>query len=279
MIRDWTDSTIKRFLKEGRGSGEGSEYKSWLQVQDIKSKGRSTRIFSPKVQRVVHLLSDLQLYYYYLLEFDDRVTDIREQYPLLDFHEQSIQLDEKLRGKFFNSKTNVPHILTVTFLVTKEDENHVPYHEARVVKTSSELEKKATIERLELMRRYFEKKEIDFGIVTEHEIDKQFARNIGWALTAYDIYDYPEIVGHFDFLKEDILGLLTSHNATFQQVFSKLEKSYQLQEGMGLILFKHLLATKQIWMDMHKKIELTDKVVSYNIQQVKLDGENHAISS
>lgn len=279
MIRNWTDSTIKRFLKEGRGRGEGKEYKSWLQVQDIKSQGRSTRIFSPKVQRVVHLLSDLQLYYYYLLEFDDRVTDIREQYPLLDFHEQSIPLDEKLRGKLFNSKTNVPHVLTVTFLVTKEDQNHVPYHEARIVKTSSELEKKGTIERLELMRRYFEKKEIDFGIVTEHEIDKQFARNIGWALTAYDIYDYPEIVGHFDFLKEDILNLLESHNATFQQVFSKLEKSYQLQEGVGLILFKHLLATKQIWMDMHKKIELSDKIVSYNIQQVILDGENHAISS
>ena len=279
MIRDWKDSTIKRFLKEGRGAGDGSEYKSWLQVQDIKSQGRSTRIFSPKVQRVMHLLSDLQLYYYYLLEFDDRVIGFREQFPLLDFHEQSIQLDEKLRGKLFNSKTNVPHVLTVTYLVTRENENNVPYLEARVIKTSSELEKKANIERLELMRRYFEKKDIDFGIVTEKEIDKQFARNIGWALTAYDITDYPEIVGNFVYLKEDILGLLTSPNATFHHIFSKLEKSYHLQDGMGLILFKHLLATKQIRMDMYKKIELTNKIASYNIQQVKLGGENHAISS
>ena len=279
MIRDWTDSTIKRFLKEGRGSGEGSEYKSWLQVQDIKSQGRSTRIFSPKLKRVVHLLSDLQLYYYYLLEFDVRVIDIREQYPLIDFHEQRIQLDERLRSKLFSSKTDVPHVLTVTYLITKVDNNHVPYYEARVVKTSSELEKKATIERLELLRRYFEKKDIDFGIVTEKEIDKQTARNIAWALTAYDIYDYPDINSNFAYLKEDMLSLLKSPTATFQSVFSKLERSYQLKEGMGLILFKHLLATKQIWMDMGKKIELTNKVETYNIKAERLDGEDHAISS
>ncbi|MCM3390604.1 TnsA endonuclease C-terminal domain-containing protein [Ureibacillus chungkukjangi] len=279
MIREWTDSTIKRFLKENRGQGEGATYKAWLQVQDIASQGRSTRIYSHKSQRVIHLLSDLQLYYFYLLEFDNQVKTVKEQYPLLDFYEQNIQLDEKLSGKLFNSKTNVPHVLTVTYLVTRGNENNVPYLEARVIKNSSELEKKATIDRLELMRRYFEKKDIDFGIVTEKEIDKLFARNIGWVLTAYDITDYPEIVGNFVYLKEDILELLKSKNYTFYHIFSRLEKSYQLQDGMGLILFKHLLATKQIRMDMYKKIELTNKIASYNIQQVKLGGENHAISS
>lgn len=279
MIREWKDATIKRFLSEGRGSGIGSEYKSWLMVQDVKSQGRSTRIFSPKVQRVVHLLSDLQLYYYYLLEFDDRVTDFREHYPALDFHEQDIQLDEKLRGKLFNSKTNVPHVLTVSFLVTKVDDKNVPFYEARVIKASSELEKKATIDRLELLRRYFEKKNIDFGIVTEKEIEKQFARNIGWALTAYDLCDYPEIIVIYEYLKKDMLDMFNAPNVTFQHVFSKVEKYYQLQEGLGLILFKHLLATKQLWMDMDKKIELTKKVITYNIQQVKKDGESHAISN
>jgi len=195
MIRDWKDSTIKRFLKEGRGVGEKALYKPWLQVQDISSKGRSSRIFSFKSQRVIHLLSDLQLYYYYLLEFDDRVLDLRESYPLLDFHELDIRLDQGLTSKMFNSKTNVPHIFTVSFLITKIDKNNNPFYEARVIKASSELEKKATFERLELVRRYFEKKKIDFGIVTEKEINKQMARNIGWALTAYDLQDYPDIVG------------------------------------------------------------------------------------
>ena len=282
MIRDWNDSTIKRFLKEGRGQGEGATYKSWLQVQDISSQGRSTRTYSYKSQRVIHLLSDLQLYYWYLLEFDEQVIDVREQYPLLNFQELNIQMDKELEKKLFNVKTNVPHVFTISFMVKRLHANKKPYHEARMIKMSSELEKKATIERLELLRRYFKERNIDFGIVTEKEINKKLARNIGWVLTAYDLQDYPELIGNLEFLKVDMLNLLSSNTEkTFQNVFSKLEKSYQLNEGMGLILFKHLVATKQIIMDMSKKIELNKKIEIYNVRvpQKKLSGENHAVGS
>ncbi|WP_191559394.1 TnsA endonuclease C-terminal domain-containing protein [Metabacillus idriensis] len=282
MIRDWNDSTIKRFLKEGRGQGEGSAYKPWLQVQDIASQGRSTRLFCHKSQRVIHLLSDMQLYYYYLLSFDSHVTDLREQYPLLDFYELNIPIDQGLEKKLLNTKTKVPHVFTISFLITRVDQNNNPFYEARVIKTSSELEKKATIERLELQRRYFEKKNIDFGIVTEKEINKQVARNIGWVLTAYDLQDYPELMGNLELLKVDMLNLLYSNaKKTFQSIFSRLERLYQLNEGMGLILFKHLVATKQITMNMNQKIELTKKVETYDVQvpQVQMDGENHAVGS
>lgn len=282
MIRDWNDSTIERFLKEGRGQGEGPTYKSWLQVQDISSQGRSTRIFSHKSQRVINLLSDLQLFYYYLLEFDERVIDIREQYPLLDFHELNIPIDHGLQKKLFNAKTKVPYVFTVSFFVTRVDSNNNPFYEARIIKTSSELEKKATLERLELQRRYFEKKNIDFGIVTEKEINNQLARNIGWVLTAYDLQDYPELIGNLEFLRVDMLKFLSSDTEkTLQSIFTRLESSYQLSEGMGLILFKHLIATKEITMDMNQKIELNKKIENYDVRvpKVKLDGENHAVGS
>lgn len=278
MIREWNDSTIKRFLKEGRGSGYRENYKPWLTVQDIASQGRSTRTFSYTSDRVVHLLSDLQLCYFNLLEFDDLVIDIRENYPALDFHELNIPLDQALTKKLFNSKTKAPHVFTVSFLVTRIDDNNNPYYEARVVKTSSELEKKATIHRLELLRRYFEKKQIDFGIVTEKEINKQLARNIGWVLTAYDIQDYPDLMGDFSYLKNDMLIYLSDPSESFQRIFTRLEKTYQLEEGMGLILFKHLVATKQIKMDMNRKIDLSKQIEKYNIQVPFLKGDIHAIS-
>lgn len=282
MIREWNDTTIKRFLKEGRGQGEGSEYKPWLRVQDIASQGRSTRIYSYKLQRVIHLLSDLQLYYWYLLEFDNEgVLDVREQYPLLDFHELNIPVDQELEKKLFNTKTNVPHVFIVPFMVTRIDQNGNSFYEARVIKSSTELSKKATIDRLELQRRYFEKKQIDFGIVTEKDINKQLARNIGWVLTAYDIQDYPELVGNYSFLKNDLLDYLTNPTDTLQRVFQRIENSYQLDEGMGLILFKHLVATREIRMDLDRKIDLTKSVEKYRVQfpSVETDGENHAVGS
>ncbi|WP_128568350.1 TnsA endonuclease N-terminal domain-containing protein [Lysinibacillus boronitolerans] len=204
MIKEWKDSTLKRFIQEGRGVGEGKEYKPWLQVQDVKSRGRSTRIFSQKTQRVMHLLSDLQLHYYYLLEFDETVIDIREHYPLLDLHEQNLLFDAKLQKKLFNSKTNVPHVFTTTFYVTKVNAKGELYYEARVIKSSSELDKPATIERLQIIYSYFNKKEIDFGIVTEKDINKQMALNIGWVMTAFDLSDFPEIQTIQHYLRADL---------------------------------------------------------------------------
>ncbi|MFD1173946.1 TnsA endonuclease C-terminal domain-containing protein [Oceanobacillus picturae] len=280
MIREWKDSTIKRFLKEGRGQGEGATYKPWLQVQDIASQGRSTRIYSHKSQRVTHLLSDLQLYYWYLLEFDEMVLDVREQYPLLDFHEMNIPVDQELEKKLFNKKTNVPHILIVSFMVTRIDQNGDSYYEARVIKSSNDLAKKATISRLELLRRYFKKKQIGFGIVTEKDISKQLARNIGWVLTAYDIQDYPKLEANFSFLRKDLIDYLSDQSDSFQRIFQRIEKTYQLDEGLGLILFKHLVATKQIKMDLNLKIDLLKRVEEYRVELPGIvgEGEKHAIS-
>lgn len=266
MIREWNESTIKRFLKEGRGQGTGKNYKPWLYINDLSSRSRSTRIFGHTTQRVHHLLSDLQLYYFYLLEFDENVIDIREQFPLLDFHEMNISVDSSLTQKLFDSKTKVPHIFTVSFLITRVGKGQEPDYQARIVKISSELEKKSTIERLELLRRYFQKKGIDFGIVTEKEINKTFSKNIGWALAAYDIKDYPELITNYSYLKKDMSLLILESNITFHQVFEKIENLYQLQEGLGLVLFKHLIARKYIKMDLTKKIYLSQKPCEYDVQ-------------
>ncbi|ADU28505.1 heteromeric transposase endonuclease subunit TnsA [Evansella cellulosilytica] len=272
MIREWNETTINRFLKEKRGQGMGKDYKPWLQVQDIASKGRSTRIFGHTTQRVHHLLSDLQLYYFYFLEFDNDVADIREQYPLLDFHDMNIQVDEELTKKLFDKKTQVPHIFTVSFLVTRKGENGEPYYQARIIKQSHELEKSATLQRIELQRRYFEKKGIDFGIVTEKEINKQLARNIGWVLNSYDIQDYPILTSNLVHLKRDMVQCLSNKYDTFQGVFSRLERGYSLDEGLGLILFKHLIANKEISMDLTKKIYLTSSIENYQVEVVGKNG-------
>ncbi|NRG44282.1 TnsA endonuclease N-terminal domain-containing protein [Bacillus sp. CRN 9] len=281
MIREWNETTINRLLKEKRGQGIGKEYKPWLQVQDIASKGRSTRTLGYTTQRVHHLLSDLQLYYFYLLEFDENVTDIREQYPLLDFHDMNIDVDEELTKKLFDKKTQVPHIFTISFLVTRKAENGEYYDEARIIKQSQDLEKNATLQRLELQRRYFEKKGINFGVVTENEIDKQLSRNIGWILNSYDIQDYPSLTLNLPHLKSDMIQYLSNKEDSFQGIFSRFEKENILDEGLGLILFKHLVAHKEVRMDLRKKIYLTNKIDHYHIQ---LNGENggdknYAISS
>lgn len=42
---------IEQWIKEGRGSGIGINYKTWLKIQDVSSLGRSTRLKGIKMSR------------------------------------------------------------------------------------------------------------------------------------------------------------------------------------------------------------------------------------
>src|SRR5262249_10338068 len=79
--------SVARFEARGRGKGTGAHYLPWLRVQDVPSKGLSTRVEGWKTGRIHHFLSTLELIYYYIVEWSSIVTDIREQYPILPLEE------------------------------------------------------------------------------------------------------------------------------------------------------------------------------------------------
>ena len=54
----------------------------YLLVHDVPSNGLASRIWGWKTNRVHHLLSRLELIFFYMLEWCQDVIDIREQFPL-----------------------------------------------------------------------------------------------------------------------------------------------------------------------------------------------------
>lgn len=68
---DWNEAKFERFIKEGRGKGEGNDYKPWLTIQDVPSSGRRTRGPGWKTNRLHHTLSDHETSYLYLLDWAD----------------------------------------------------------------------------------------------------------------------------------------------------------------------------------------------------------------
>lgn len=79
---DQNAKVYAKWAKEGRGQGQKENYKPWLYVYNVPSRGRSHRIWSYTSNRVVHCLSDLELSVFLLLEWSFVVEDIREQFPL-----------------------------------------------------------------------------------------------------------------------------------------------------------------------------------------------------
>ncbi|AWK50548.1 transposase [Clostridium beijerinckii] len=86
--------TDKYRLIEKRGLGKFEEYKPWLKVHEFGSCGRVHRIVGWKNRRIYQLMSDLELYYFVLAQWDDNVIDIREQYPLLPLEETILRANE-----------------------------------------------------------------------------------------------------------------------------------------------------------------------------------------
>lgn len=251
---DWNLNKLNKYLKEGRGQGEGKEYKPWLTIQDIPSLGRVTRILGWKTQRVHELFSDIQTRYLYYLEWDDNVIDIRENWPLLDL-EEVLENENDLNIDNFKIHNNkAPFILTVTFLATIKEADGSHKYLARSVKASSELEKKSVIDRLEIIRRYFEKKNIDFGIVTEQEIPMIKCRNIEWIHVSYDLNINSD--ENMNYSKKLIKYFKFHDTLPIRNVLSEFDKKMKQDNGTALSLFKYLIASKQLIVDMDKKIDI-----------------------
>ncbi len=170
-------NTIDRFLKEGRGQGTLQDYKPWLTVRDVPSVGKSTRDKGWKTGRTHHFLSILELLYYLILEWSLMVTDIREQYPLLPI-DDTLAIAENLGIKHpVHPKTKEPVVMTTDFYISLRNESG-NFEQARTIKYAVDLSKRSTLEKFEIERRYWEVRGIDWGIVTEHEIPTELAKNV-----------------------------------------------------------------------------------------------------
>lgn len=114
MSKRTRTSKVEKWIKEGRGSGIGADYKPWLNIQDVSSLGGSTRLKGIKTNRQYEFLSDLERNHFYLTEYYN-FLDIREQFPLLPLEETIVIADELGLKHPTNPKTNEPVVMTTDF--------------------------------------------------------------------------------------------------------------------------------------------------------------------
>ncbi len=275
---DWDSNKLNRWIKEGRGQGEGKEYKPWLTVQDFPSMGRVTRVFGWTTQRIHHFFSDTQLKYFYLLDWEEKVIDIREHYPLIDLEVVLKDTSDLRLDKFIDRKTKETYILTTTFLITLLNSDGQKSFAARSIKYASELSKKSTIEKLEIERRYWKVQGIDWGIVTNKDINDVRAKNIEWvhsSMTTDGNNGFQK--AEFDDLFDGLLYRFINTKQSIKNIIVGFEKDYSLDVGMGLLLFKRLVAEKRIVLDMDKPINLSQTGKSVYIPEISDKGGNNDV--
>jgi hypothetical protein len=257
--KQWTKVKLERYLKEGRGQGIGKDYKPWINTYEFSSKGRATRIYGIKTGRIHQLHSDNQYRAFLIFEFNPRVIDIRESYPLLDVLEVIDDQDDLRFDKFADKVTKEPYVLTTNFLITIKEIDGNEKYIARTVKNSSELRRKITFEKLEIERRYWQQKGIDWKVITEKQLDRQLVKNIEWVRETL-------LEGDDGGLDKDQLSsilikyLLDNSTLSLRKVLNLYEKNECLPKGTGLFLFRYLIANREVKVDMTKPIKLSSKI-------------------
>lgn len=252
----WNEKIFKKYIKEGRGSGIRKDYKPWINIQNISSLGESSRILGWKTERVQHFLSNNESSYFYILEWSDIVVDIREQFPLVDYKETA-KIAENLGIKHpVDNESGFPYVLTTDFMVTVKL-NGKEVNIARTIKPALELEKERVIEKFEIERRYWKNRNIDWRIITDNDIPKELVRNIEWIHSAYLLEDsYSLTDKQVQIIASIIYEKIQNTDLTIVEIGDYIDSEYNLGNGTGLYLIKHLISGKQIFMNMTNKLDL-----------------------
>lgn len=247
--RCWNETKYEKFLKEGRGKGEGPEYLPWIKIYDFSSKGTISRVLGWKSKRVHHFMSNNELMFFYQLEWSDNVLDIREQFPLSDLSETT-SIARNIGVKHpVDHESGYPYVLTTDFLITTKKAVY-----ARTVKTSKELQNKRVIEKLEVERRYWQNKGVDWKIVTEAEIRWQRARNVEWIHNSLKLFNDSELV---KYALNDIADFYGETKESVCSICTEIDGYYNFVAGTALSLFKYLVANKKIQINMDERINIT----------------------
>ncbi len=247
----WTAETYHRRIREGRGQGEGKEYKPWLTIQDVPSKGVCSRILGKKTGRIHHLLSRNETAFFHILDASDRVLDIREQFPLLDVVDTTRIAKEANIRHPRDPVSKYPYVLTSDFVISTNRGLVV-----RTVKMVPELSGKRTREKLEIERRFWKEKGVDWNIVTDNQIDFQKAKNLEWI---YRSLHYTEMLPEGRDPEEISSYFLNLYQDTYwpvTEIAQKTEEHFHLRPGLGLTTFQYLIRMKQIVVDLSHPLDL-----------------------
>ncbi len=231
-----------QFVKEGRGQGEGADYKPWLTTQDVPSQGRCHRLRGICTGRIHHLLSDLELDLFLLLDWQPSTVDLREQFPLDVKDTQDIAEGMKVRHPRMPG-TPQPMVMT-TDLVQDCRLGAKEVTRAFAVKSAEELAKPRVLQKLEIEWRYWQERGIPWSIVTRAELPRQLIGNIAWAHPFFSPAGIEDRVLALipTFLNE----VVTPRRLSLAAFCNEMDARHGLPPGSGLTLMRHLLSTRKV---------------------------------
>ena len=259
---------VKDHIREGRGKGTGALYRPWLTV---RTKGLNSNTWRPygKTGRAHHLLSNVEMGVFCLLEMSRIVRDIREQFPLLPMDEtQRIASDlgcphprdcpfmDKRLGK-------VNLVMNTDFLVDLDDLPGLPANVAISVKRAGALEQTTPrklanlLNKAEIERCYWAERGTPFLLVTEEDVPAVVRGNVD-LLQRYMSLKGVQLPAPIGELADHLFDLLHAAPTLAVSVHGEaFDRSMGLDRGTGTFIAWHCLATGTWAADLAQRLDAT----------------------
>jgi hypothetical protein len=252
--RSITQRVREKRRKEGRGLGTGKDYKPELRIQDVSSIGLATRVRGWTTDRTHHLLSKLELMVFFTLDWPTTVTDIREQFPL-DLEETQAIADQLGIRHPRDPKTKELVVMTTDFVVTVGSGIHEVMH-AYTVKYAKQLKSRRVMEKFEIERVYWSRRNVSWSIVTELDIAGAFVANVVWVHFHRDLRSLaPVSAPTVKNIEAYLAPHLFSQLSPLRLLTDESDRAFLLAPGTSLSVIRHLIANRRLEVDMKTPIQ------------------------
>lgn len=238
----WNEAFVKRAQKEGRGKGVGRNYKPYLEVHDVPSRGLARRAPGVTTGRVHHLLSNVEYHFFLMLDWSSSVTDIREQYPVDRQATQDMALSLRIKHPCYPG-THEPIQMSVDFMVTQgsgADRKLVAFD----LKRSEDAEGERSIEKLELMRATLAEIGIPHHLVYHSMLPARKIRHLEWI--RFGLLRDGETEPFPNYFEDNCIRMLAELRANtsrvaLNQYCAQYDARHGLPQGSGLRIAQMLM--------------------------------------
>lgn len=245
---DWDEARIARYMGEGRGQGTGADYRPWLTVADVPSRGLSSRPMCEKAKRERHFLSRNEYRAFLDLWWDDSVVDIREQFPLPRLDTLAIARRRGVKHPR-DVRSGTPLVQTTDMLATRRVGGQESFL-AVAVKTESDIEDEIVLQKLDIERTYWQIQEISWKLVLDTDVRNRRVTNLDWLFQSR--WQVPSALDHRLAVLEG--GLATTISASphvpARVSCTQFDALRCLESGTGLMLLRGLLRRKRAAVDL-----------------------------
>jgi hypothetical protein len=256
-----TSESIAKRIAEGRGQGVGRNYRPWIEVQDFPSRGVIHRPLGLKTGRVHHLFSDLEFIVFLIYDLLPCIFDIREQFPLHPL-EETVEIARKIGVKHpTDPVTGYPIVMTTDFLIKLRLAHEIVFH-ARTVKYRKDLDDQRVKEKLEIERRYWLRRDIDWGYVTEEDIPPILAQNAALLHPFYFLSDlHPLTKKEVSKISFYLTGRVQLEDLPLLDIVSDSDQKFGLLPGKSFSVACHMIA-RSVWrIDLCKPITVNERLI------------------